>query len=211
MNALIKNTFTDTETIRKLQYKLPKLFQIAELESSRAGKVGMEVGSLRERIIVAFLIHKFGYENINTEIPITETVIDVILYDIPISIKTITGKNFSGVKLIWTVDSQKVINFKNNYTPDYDMIFVQINWNSMGGFYYIPKEVQREVYNNFGKDSYIKLPKVGTNPRGVEITAKALREISNHQDTIFIEIDWEKEEIEFNPFKRWEELWEQEL
>jgi len=31
--------------------------QIAELESQRAGKVGMEVGSIRERIIVSLLIY----------------------------------------------------------------------------------------------------------------------------------------------------------
>jgi len=30
-----------------IQEKLPKLFQLAELESSRAGKIGMEVGSVR--------------------------------------------------------------------------------------------------------------------------------------------------------------------
>jgi len=37
--------FSDNVIVRKVQTKLPKLFQLAELESSRAGKVGMEVGS----------------------------------------------------------------------------------------------------------------------------------------------------------------------
>jgi hypothetical protein len=33
----------------KIRKRLPYLFQLAELESSRAGKIGMEVGSLREK------------------------------------------------------------------------------------------------------------------------------------------------------------------
>lgn len=45
----IAELFTDKETVAKIQAKLPKLFHLAELESSRAGKVGMEVGSVREK------------------------------------------------------------------------------------------------------------------------------------------------------------------
>ena len=52
--------FTDRNLVEKIKKRLPYLFQLAELESSRAGKTGMEVGSVRERIIVALLIYKFG-------------------------------------------------------------------------------------------------------------------------------------------------------
>jgi len=98
-NHLIE-IFKDEELVEKVKRRLPYLFQLAELESSRAGKVGMEVGSLREKIIIALLIYKFGEGNVETEIPITEPEIDVKLFGQPISIKTITGKRFSGVKLI---------------------------------------------------------------------------------------------------------------
>ncbi|OGU37047.1 MAG: hypothetical protein A2315_11350 [Ignavibacteria bacterium RIFOXYB2_FULL_35_12] len=57
MDKNILNLFSDDEIVKKVQIKLPKLFQIAELESQRAGKVGMEVGSIRERIIVSLLIY----------------------------------------------------------------------------------------------------------------------------------------------------------
>jgi hypothetical protein len=67
----------------------------------------MEVGLVRERIIVALLIYKFGESNVETEIPITEPEVDAKLFGEPVSIKTIKGKSFSGVKLIWTVDAQK--------------------------------------------------------------------------------------------------------
>ena len=60
--------FEDHALIEKIKRKLPYLFNLAELESSRAGKVGMEVGSVRERIIVALLIYKFGEANVESEI-----------------------------------------------------------------------------------------------------------------------------------------------
>ena len=37
--------FTDKKLVEKIKKRLPYLFQLAELESSRAGKTGMEVGS----------------------------------------------------------------------------------------------------------------------------------------------------------------------
>ena len=138
----IKELFADQKLVTKIQKRLPELFQIAELESSRAGKIGMEVGTIRERIIAALLIHKFGEQNVKADIPITEAEVDVLLFDEPISVKTITGKSFSGIKLIWTVDAQKAIQFSQNYKPTCDLILVQINWNGKGGFYYIPLEVQ---------------------------------------------------------------------
>ena len=210
MDKRIRKVFENSDSIRKIQEKLPKLFYIAELESSRAGKIGMEVGSLRERIVVAFMIYKFGEVNVETEIPITEPEVDVKVYNIPISIKTKTGKSFSGVKLIWTVDSARANSFKNKYQPSCDMIFVQIIWNKEGGFYYIPKEIQLEIFNQIGRENYIKLPKAGTNPRGAEITSSALKLIVEHKDTIKIPIQWEKEITNYNSFNRWLELWQQE-
>ena len=55
--------------VSKIKRRLPYLFRIAEIESSRGGHTGMEVGSLRERIIVALLIYKFGKENVINNIP----------------------------------------------------------------------------------------------------------------------------------------------
>ena len=182
MNRKIREIFSDEKLVAKVQNKLPKLFHLAELESSRAGKIGMEVGSLREKIIVALLIYKFGEENIRSEIPITESEIDVEVYGNPISIKTITGKTPTGVKLIWTVDSAKSKEFSENYLPSCDMIFIQINWNNGGGFYLISKETQYEVLTKIGRASYIKLPKAGTNPRSVELTRQALQKYPTCQN-----------------------------
>ncbi|MDR4987407.1 MAG: ThaI family type II restriction endonuclease [Bacteroidales bacterium] len=206
----IQDIFKESESIIKIRKKLPGLFHIAELESSRAGKIGMEVGSIRERIIVAFLIHKFGEENVETEIPVTEPEIDVKVFDIPISIKTITGTNPTGVKLIWTVDAEKSKEFFYSYVPKCDMIYIHINWNNGGGFYFIPKKAQNDILEKIKRENYIKLPTPGTNPRGIELSRNAVRELLNHDITLKIEIDWKKEVLDFKPFKRWVELWEQE-
>jgi len=137
MPSRLIDIFEDQKLVAKIKKRLPYLFQLAELESSMAGKTGMEVGSLRERVIIALLIYKFGQANVETNIPITEPEVDVKLFGEPISIKTITGKALGGVKLIWTVDPQKAQEFSRSYCPQCDILLVQINWNSQGGLYYI--------------------------------------------------------------------------
>lgn len=159
MPSHLEEIFKDKKLTDKIKKRLPHLFHLAELESSRAGKIGMEVGSLRERIIVALLIYKFGKANVETEIPITEPEVDMQLFGQPISVKTITGKGFGGVKLIWTVDAQKAKEFREDYYPHCDMLLIQINWNDMGGFYHIPVEVQKSLFDNIDRQRIYKAPK----------------------------------------------------
>src|SRR3989344_8327573 len=133
----ISDLFLDKTIVNRIKSKLPKLFHIAELESSRAGKIGMEVGSVREKVIIALLIHRYGKENVNVDIPITETETDVIVKGTPYSIKTITGSG--GVKAVWTVDAASASNFINNYKPKCNIFLIQIDWGHVrGGFSLIP-------------------------------------------------------------------------
>ena len=201
--------FTDKNLVEKIKKRLPYLFQLAELESSRAGKTGMEVGSVRERIIVALLIYKFGESNLETEIPITESEVDAKLFGEPVSVKTITGKSLGGVKLIWTVDAQKAIEFRENYYPSCDILLVQINWGDTGGFFYIPVELQEKLFDKMGRENYIKLPKAGTNPRGAEITKESLSNLVADKQCQRIIIDGQKVKIDFNPYKKWVDFWEE--
>ena len=207
MPSHLEEIFKDNKLTDKIKKRLPRLFHLAELESSRAGKIGMEVGSLRERIIVALLIYKFGKANVETEIPITEPEVDMQLFGQPISVKTITGKSFAGVKLIWTVDAQKAKEFREDYYPHCDILLIQINWNDMGGFYYIPVEVQKRLFDRVGREEYIKLPKTGTNPRGVEVTKEALSTLIKDKGADVIEIHWHRTKIDYDPFKRWVDYW----
>jgi hypothetical protein len=128
----------------------------------------------------------------------------------PISIKTLTSHGFAGVKLVWTVDEQSALQFSHHYAPRSDMLSIQINWENHGGFYYIPLGTQRQIFGTLGRDRYIKLPRLGTNPRGVEITAEALEVLVNHTQTVAIDIEWRREDIPFNAFQRWVEHWEHE-
>ena len=206
----LNELFNDLALIDKIKKRLPHLFYLAELESSRAGKIGMQVGSLRENIIVALLIFKYGEDNIKTDIPITEAEVDVLLSGYRVSIKTISDKRLSGVKLIWTVDPHKANEFLENYFPYCDMLFIHIVWGGIGGFYHIPLQVQENVFKQIGRENYIKLPKPGTNPRGVEITKEALLMLVNDNMSKYIEITWQKPDIDYNPYRRWVDYWSEE-
>jgi hypothetical protein len=210
MNSHLVEVFKDEALIGRVKKRLSQLFRIAELESSRAGRTGMEVGSVREKIIIALLIYKFGESNVKTDISIIEPEVDVELFGQPISIKTITGTGFGGVKLIWTVDAQKAREFLESYYPNCDILLIQIVWNGKGGFYYIPLEAQERLFNKVGRERYIKLPKVGTNPRGVEITKEALLSLVHDKESKVIDIDWHKSEIDYQPYKRWVDYWREE-
>lgn len=204
----ITDLFTDKKMIAKIQARLPELFHIAELESSRAGKIGMEVGSARERILIALLIYKFGEANVETEIPITEPEVDVRVYGRPVSIKTITGKSLNGVKLIWTVDAEQALQFSERYNPSCDILLAQMNWNDQGWFFFFPKSAQIETLQQIGRQRYIKLPKAGTNPRGVEISAEALKLLAGHSKSLSMPVVWYRKHVDYDPYERWLDLWE---
>lgn len=201
----IKDIFADSKLVLRIKNKLPKLFHMAELESARAGKIGMEVGSLRERVIVALLIYKFG-SSVDTKLPITEPEADVKLDGRKISVKTITGDG--GVKAVWTVDAESAKRFIDGYTPQCDIILVKINWGSSeGGVYLIPLSVQQEIFKQLGREGYLKMPKAGTNPRGVEFSQDAIRAMTAHRGILRIQISWKKEASEYDTYKRWIDYW----
>src|SRR5574341_700006 len=203
----ISELFKDRMLVAKIQKRLPELFYLAELESSRAGKVGMEVGSVREKILIALLIYKFGDENIQSELPIHEKEVDVIVFGRPLSIKTMTGPRCSNVKLIWTVDAQQAVDFSHKYQPSCDMLLVQVNWNGVGGCFLFSQEAQIQTLEKMGRERYIKLPKAGTNPRGVEIPAEALDILARHPQTLSFPVKWHRTKIQYNAYQRWIELW----
>jgi hypothetical protein len=198
--------FTDKAVVSKIQNKLPKLFRIAEIETSRSGKIGMEVGFLREKVISSLLIYKFGEENVNTNIPETEPETDVKVGNREISIKTITGNG--RVKAVWTVEAESSKRFIENYEPKCDIILVRIWWEkTKDSFFLIPLDVQIQIFKLLGHNKYLNMPKAGTNPRGVEFSKEALERMLSHKDTMRIPIRWVKDEIKYDVFKRWVDMW----
>jgi len=204
----IRELFTDNVTISEIQAKLPKLFRIAEIESSRAGKIGMEVGSLREKIIGGLLIYKFDEVNVNTEIPITESETDIIVGGKNLSVKTIARNG--GVKAVWTVDAESSKNFIGNYIPKCDILLIQIWWGEdKNSFFFVPLDVQKEIFISLGKEKYLKMPKAGTNPRGVEFSKESIQKMLHHSKTLKIKINWIKQDIPYNVYKRWIDFWKE--
>lgn len=92
----------------------------------------------------------------------------------------------------------------------FNILLVQIAWNEKGGLYWLPVSSQLRVFKQLGRANYIKLPKPGTNPRGVEITKEAMLSLIKDTETRVIPIFWQKQKIEFNPYKRWVDLWREE-
>ena len=205
-----KNLFEQIQKYNGIKYiekYLPKFFQIAEIDSSRDNKIGMEVGVVREKIIISLFIKLFGKKNVDTNIKTTEKELDVKCFNENISIKTITG--FKGPKLIWTVDSNQAKIFTKNYSPKCSIILVIIDWDQKtewGGLYYIPISVQIKILKQM-KEEYFKLPKINTNPRGVEMSAIALKKIINEKESKKIKIDWKKNKINYDPLERWVNEW----
>lgn len=213
MSSVYDKLFDDKLIVKRVKNKLPHLFQLAELESSRNGKIGMEIGSVRERILIALLMYKFGIDIVDPDIPITAPEVDVIVNDTPLSIKTMTTNSdrWGSIKLIWTVDAKKAVDFKNSYVPSCDMLVAKIRWNGTGKLLLFSKEAQRAVLNDIGRDRYIKLPKENTNARGVEITAEALFALESYEDTRCIDINFEREEIDYREiYTKWLDAWREE-
>lgn len=213
-DSIFNEIFDDKLVVRRIKNKLPKLFQLAELESSRNGKLGMEIGSVRERIIIALLMFKFGIDIVDAKLKITEPEVDVIVNEEALSIKTVSTKNTNlrcGVKLIWTVDAHKALIFKNEYIPKCDLLLVQIVWGRKGRFMLFSKQSQIKILKDIGRDRYIKLPKEGTNPRGVEITSEALNLLIECEDTRIIDIDFIRDEIDYREiYIKWLDEWRDE-
>lgn len=212
-NSVYNRLFDDNLIVRRVKNKLPRLFQLAELESSRNGKVGMEIGSVRERILIALLMYKFGIDIVDPNIPITAPEIDVIVDNTPLSIKTTTVPNnkWTSIKLIWTVDAQKSLEFKNSYNPSCDMMVAKIQWGGQGKLLLFTKESQSDVLNEIGRDKYIKLPKANTNSRGVEITAEALALLEKCPDTRCIDVDFVRQQMDYREvYTKWLDAWRDE-
>ena len=54
---------------------------------------------------------------------------------------------------------------------------------------------------------YFRLPKPGTNPRGVEVSAEAMARFIADDRTLQIPIRWQSPSAPYNQYDRWIEYW----
>lgn len=107
----------------KIESILPVLFNMVELENKRGKKLGMEVGTARERVIIALCMYAYGDDKVKFPAS-TSHERDVIVNNRSLSIKTKSGAGCSGVKLSWTVDREKAQAFAKKFRPQSDMLYI---------------------------------------------------------------------------------------
>ncbi len=73
-----------------------------------------------------------------------------------------------------------------------DMLLAIIRWGEIGGLYGIPLEAQKEVFEALGRERFLKLPKRGTNPRGVEISSEGITALLHHPTPKALPITWRR-------------------
>ena len=204
-NELFESPYCD-----KIVKVLPTLFHKVELENRRGKKIGMEVGTARERVLIAMFMYVYGKDSVKFP-PGKSHGFDVIVNDVPISINTKVSKGFGGVKLSWTVDWEKTSEFVESFTPKSAMLFVQINWGGNGGMFLIPQIAQEDTLKSIGVERYVKKPPKRTNPRGIELSTTAMELLQKHSCTKVLTITWERDNTlpqETFQYDRWIELWE---
>lgn len=194
--------FDDVSFVSLIQNNLPILFKKAEIECMRGGKIGMEVGVLRERILISTLIKSFGKNNVEYEFTSTERSKDTQVFNDVLSIKTFMNNGYGGVKIFWASDNGSVQKCLENYTPQNNLLISNIRWGGNdGGLYLIDLKTQNEVFNTIGVKKYLKIN--GGNNRGVSFQTNVLKTLLSHKNTKKIEINWGDPKINYNVYEKW--------
>jgi hypothetical protein len=194
--------FYNENFVSMVKNSLPKLFKTAEIETTRGGKIGMEVGVLRERILVSMLIKSFGFENVDTDSSSNENSKDTKVFEDNLSIKTFTNSGYGGLKVFWASDNQSVSRALESYRPQHHLMISQICWGTNnGGLFLVPLSVQNEYFDKVSVNGYLKVN--SGNNRGISIQTEVLKSMLSHKDTKKIKVQWTTPEIKLNIYERW--------
>ncbi len=214
MNRVLVKLFRDENYVKLLQENLPRAFEVADAESRRMQQrrggntyesVGQEVGIVRERILIAYFRHTLG--DMNVDLPRANTTMrDVIIFDNPLEIKTVTGNG--QVKVKWTADAESAQRDINTFEFRSDLLLVRIWWNEKkDSLFYIPLDVLQEIAHKYTSSADFLSGSKGTNNRGINIRQSFLNSAEKHKDTLRIQINWIRREIRIDPMARWMAYW----
>jgi hypothetical protein len=149
------------------------LYQLSQTECSRSSGLTPEVGSSRERDLIASLASNNSL-NVNYDIKFDHEE-DVIVNNNKISIKHSSNKKNThcGIKIIWTVDKTKRDLFLKNFNFNCDLliVYVRIDKTLCNGeleIIYIPISVliQQHIMSCIRKEKIFKC--LEGNSRGIE-------------------------------------------
>lgn len=153
------------------------LYQSSQIECSRSAGLTPEVGSSRERDVIASLYNdkelcvEYNISNRNEE--------DVIVNGKKISIKHSSNKynSCSGMKIVWTVDKTERIKFVKKFVFNCDLLIVYVrfdkqNVNGELVVMYIEKSTLVAQQHLFGIRNEEIFKCLNGNSRGVELRKK---------------------------------------
>lgn len=204
MNQCIVDLLSDPAKVSHLTQGLPVAFEIARKEVPSNAAIGI----LREQIIIAYFISEFGQDEIELPERGNTEGYDVVVCGGKLSIKTITGYAASSIKLRWTVDPAKVQEVIETYRPEHDFFFTTIHWDKRrDSIFYVPLSAQYEVYDRLGSPNYLRSLPTGTNHRGVVLTSESFKRLRGHPETLRQKVTWVTQDIDHNPYQRWETFW----
>lgn len=105
------------------------LYQLSQTECSRGSNLTPEIGSSRERDLIASLKSNLLLD-VNYDIPNRKKE-DVIINNDNISIKHSSNKmnSRSGIKIIWTVDNERRKQFVDNFIFKCNLLIIYVRFN----------------------------------------------------------------------------------
>jgi hypothetical protein len=158
------------------------LYQSSQMECSRSSGLTPEVGSSRERDLISSFVSNLDL-NVNYNI-MNDKEEDVIINDIKLSIKHSSNKSKSqnGIKIIWTVDTEKRNEFLKNFTFNCDIIIVYVRFSEMLDkgeleVIFINKYNLNEIHNEYKSTNKNIFKCLDGNSRGIEFDKKFFEEM----------------------------------
>jgi len=184
--------FADPKFTRYLQRFWPIFVARANDLCLQNGKLGQEVGKMRERVILYLFYRYLGEDAENCAlndqtVSVNEKGKDTLLFGRDVSIKTIsaTGNQFHQLKISWIEDKIMADEIARTWVPQFDLLLCRLKWNcKTEGFYYIPKDAQQEVISQEAN----ALKTSGGYGKGTSLSKKACESLVSHPKTLKIPI-----------------------
>ena len=200
MNNLIVQMFQSPDNLERIRKKLPPAFEMVGQQAH-----GAEVGVLREGVLIGMFMAFLGESRVNPDTEVVEA--DCAVGNVPLSIKTVTGKTLSNVRIKWTVDQEKVREFIEAFAPGCDLLIVRILWDAEGRISYIPLEAQQRVFAALGKPQYLDY-RPGTNTRGINLSRYALDSMEKNPQSTIVPVEWYRSVQSQSKYDRWVSYWQ---